>query len=472
VLSTATLGFALGIDTVEGAKHLRRAEAGVTVGLSMIPELRTFRTRLGALADGTDPLGLQRAFAGQMLAFDPPGSPVYYVDDHFVAYSGARPVAKGYNTRRRLAEPGRADTVVCDARGRAVLFAAGEPSGLTRTMGVVLAQLREVAGPHAPILLGFDRGGSYPSAFTACREAGMDWVTYRRGALVPTAAPVRRSWTVRDGRRVYLTLVDENVEINGYGQARQLTLIEDGLPVLQVLTSDTRACGAALLCWLRARWRIENLFKYASEHNGIDALADYDMTIITNTAMVANPARRSARQAVQTAEQNLAATERSLAQLLAGSGSPKQMNAALPGIHRKIAAATRSLEKAKLALAPIRAKVPANMLDPDAKRARPRLERRGLQMVLRLLAFNAEAWLAEHLNTYLADPDEYRTTLRHLLHQGGTVDYTRTAITVTLDRPDTPRIARALTELTDELNTRPAHLPGDRRPMTYQIAAA
>ena len=35
VLGTATLGFALGIDTVEGAKHLRRAEAGAVVGLAM-----------------------------------------------------------------------------------------------------------------------------------------------------------------------------------------------------------------------------------------------------------------------------------------------------------------------------------------------------------------------------------------------------------------------------------------------------
>ena len=472
VLSTATLGFALGIDTVEGAKHLRRAEAGVTVGLSMIPELRTFRTRLGALADDSDPLGLQRAFARQMLAFDPPGSPVYYVDDHFVAYSGARPVAKGYNTRRRLAEPGRADTVVCDARGRAVLFAAGEPSGLTRTMGAVLAQLREVTGPDAPILLGFDRGGSYPNAFTACREAGMDWVTYRRGALVSTVGPVRRSWTARDGRRVYLTLIDENVEITGYGTARQLTLIQDDLPVLQVLTSATHASGAALLCWLRARWRIENLFKYASDHNGINTLADYVMTIDPNTALVPNPARRAARVVVDQAEQDLATAERSLAHTLAGPGTPKQMNAALPGIHRAIAAAIRELEQAKQSLAPIPAKLAANALDPDAKRARPRLERRGLQMVLRLLAFNAEAWLAEHLNSYLTDPNEYRAILRHLLHQGGTVDYTPTTITVTLDRPDTPRVARALEQLTQELNTTPAHLPGDRRPLTYQLTAA
>jgi hypothetical protein len=387
-----------------------------------------------------------------------------------VAYAGARPPAKGYNTRRRLAEPGRADTVVCDARGRAVLFASGEPSGLTRTMAGVLDQLRAVTGPDAPIMLGFDRGGAYPAAFTACREAGMDWVTYRRGPLADTTAKVRRSWARRDGRRVYVHLADEIVDIKGYGPARQLTLFEAGTPVLQVLTSDTTASGAALLCWLRARWRIENLFKYATEHNGINALADYVMDIATNTTKVPNPARLAARKQVAQAQANLATAERALPQMLAGPGTPKQKNAAMNGVHRAIDRATDDLAQAKAALAPIAAKLPANQLDPDAQRARPRLERRGLQMVLRLLAFNAEAWLAEHLNAYLADPDEYRAITRNLLHQGGQVNYTPTAITVTLDRPDSPRITQALQLLTDELNTQPAHLPGDRRPLTYLIA--
>src|SRR5680860_717565 len=96
VLRTATVGFALGIDTVEGSKHLRRAEAGAAVGLASVPELRTLRTRLGALADD---------------------------------------------------------------RGRAVVFGTGEPSGLGSTLPGVLAQLRDVLGPEAPVLLGFDRAG-------------------------------------------------------------------------------------------------------------------------------------------------------------------------------------------------------------------------------------------------------------------------------------------------------------------------
>ncbi|MGK2877737.1 MAG: putative transposase [Solirubrobacterales bacterium] len=470
VLSTATLGFALGVDTVEGTKHLRRSEAGPAVGCRVVPELATLRARLSALADGSDPLGLQRAFAAGMLAHDPAGDPVYFVDDHFKPYSGARPVGKGWNTKRRHAQPGIDDTHLVDARGRAVVFGSGEPTGLASTLPGVLTQLRRVIGPDAPVLLGFDRGGAFPVAFTACRQAGADWVTYRRAPLVEATARPRRSWTLREGKRITVVLADETVQIKGYGQARQLTLFEAGEPVLQVLTSESTATGASLLCWLRARWRIENMFKYAAAHNGIDTLADYAMDIGPDTRKVKNPARVIARKTVAAAQAELAAAERALPQMLAGPATPKQMNAALPELHQQIADAKTALAAAKTKLRPIPAKVLATDLDPNAKRARPHIERRGLQMVLRLLAFNAEAWLAEHLNAYLTDPDEYRAITRNLLHQGGQVDYTPTAITITLDRPDSPRIARALHLLAEELNATPARLPGDRRPLTYQLA--
>jgi transposase len=472
VLTTATVGFALGAGTVEGTKHLRRVEAGAAVGLTMTPELATLRARLSALADGSDPLGLQRAFAAGMLAADPAADPVYFVDDHFVPYAGARPVAKGWNTKRRHAQPGRDDTLVVDARGRAVVFGSGEPTGLSSTLPGVLAQLREVLGPDLPILLGFDRGGAYPAAFTTCRDAGAGWVTYRRAPLVATTATPAQATICRAGLQVQVMLADETVAIKGYGHARQLTLFENDAPVLQVLTSDTTATAVGLLHWLRARWRIENMFKYAAEHNGIDALADYAMDIGPDTRKVTNPARTSARKTVAAAQAELATAERALPQLLASEGTPKQKNAALPGAHRRIENATAAVEHAKTALKPVPAKVLATELDPDAKRARPRLARRGLQMVLRLLAFNAEAWLAEHFNAYLGDPNEYRAILRNLLHLGGQVDYTNKAITITLDRPDSPRVARALQLLTEELNATPATMPADPRPLTYQLAEA
>jgi hypothetical protein len=58
-----------------------------------------------------------------------------------------------------------------------------------------------------------------------------------------------------------------------------------------------------------------------------------------------------------------------------------------------------------------------------------------------------------------------------MLHLGGQVDYTTSQITVTL-RPDSPRVARALELLAEELNATPACPPGDRRRLTYQVTAA
>ena len=474
LLAATSLAFALGASSAEGTKHLIPDQAGILAGIGRLPGLRTLRPRLSAIADRCDPLALQRQLGAAMLAADPPGLHVYYVDDHFVPYEGAKPVPKGWNTKRRHAQPGRADTMVTDYRGRAVAFASGEPSGLSATLPGVLAQLRQVLGEHAKIMLGFDRGGSYPVAFRAVREQHANWVTWRRAPLAPVAAAPRRFWAARsDGRPAeVLHLADETVTIKDYGQARQITLFEDGNPVLQVLTSDTTAPAAALLAWLRCRWRIENLFKYLEAHYGIHWLTDYHASTEDDDHLIANPERKAGRARLRQAEAALAAAERELATLLTSPElSAAAKNTAIPAAENKITQATEAVTAAKAALKPIPAKLPASQVTPGAQKAILATRRRSLQMVLRLLAAAAEHWLGNQLNDYLRDPDEYRAITRNLLHLGGTITRTPRAITVTLDPPAAPRIARALALLLDAINATPPRMPGDTRPITYQLAS-
>ena len=147
----------------------------------VLPELRTLRPRLAAIADGCDPLGLQRAFATAMLAADPCTSGVYFVDEHFVPYTGKQPVGKGWNTKRRHAEAGRVDTMVADAAGRAVCFTAGEPAGLSVSLPATLAELNASPATTRRSCSGSTGAAPTPSVFTVCRddERGLDHLPAR-----------------------------------------------------------------------------------------------------------------------------------------------------------------------------------------------------------------------------------------------------------------------------------------------------
>jgi DNA-binding CsgD family transcriptional regulator len=472
LLTATSVAFALGVGSVEATKHLLRDQVGPLAGLVRLPELRTLRPRLGEIAEACDPLRLQADLATAMINAEAPLLGLYFVDDHFVPYEGAQPVGKGYNTKRRTAQKGLADTVVTDYHGRAVCFVSGPPSGLTKTLPAALSELRGVTG-DAKIMLGFDRGGSYAQVFAHCRDQGVDWITYRRGKLAETTTVSRRYWRVDTaGRAETVNLADEMTTIKDYGPARQLTLFENDQPVLQVLTSDPHAPAAALLAWLRCRWRIENVFKYLTAHHGIDWLCHYDADTAADTTPIDNPARKQARDAVKRAETTLADAQRALTRLLRSDATVAEINTAIPAAQTAIDTAEAALTSAKSQLKTIPAKIPANQHNPQAERAILRTQRRSLQMVLRLLAFNAEQWLADRLNAYLADNDEYRATLRHLLHLGGHITYTTKTITVALDTPPTPKITRALRLLLAELNTTPPRIPGDHRPVTYKIKTA
>ena len=469
----STFSFALGAGSLEAAKHLVVADAGALVGTEAFPHLRTLRARLKALVEACDPIAIQSAFAKAMLDADERPPEVFYVDDHFVTYWGEAPVAKGYNVRRHLAEPGRDDTFVVDQSWRAVCFASGEPRGLSVSLPGVLGQLKQIVGDR-PVMVGFDRGGSYPKVFSELAEANMEWITWRRAPLVAPTVAAKRSWVEIDGRRRSCLLADEVIDMEGYqaGPVRQLSAYENDKVAFQILTSNHNFKGAPLVHRLRSRWCIENTNEYLEDHHGVHWLCTYEMDLEENTAKVPNPARSAARANMRDAQAAVAETERALGRQSAGKvGDIDEHLNTIRGLRDDIAIADDELDEARNGLKGIPAKLPANVVDPTAKRAKPRLAARALQMVCRLLAYNAELDLARHLNTYLADNDEYRAIARNLLHLGGRIAFEHRQITVTLDRPNSPRVSTALSQLLNELATEPpAHLAGDRRPIIYQIA--
>jgi hypothetical protein len=138
-------------------------------------------------------------------------------------------------------------------------------------------------------------------------------------------------------------------------------------------------------------------------------------------------ARKTTNTAVRTAQTALAGTRADMAVMLADPAIPAaaRNTKLIPAAEREIAKAGKALAAARAARDKIPAKLPASEIDPGAKIALLRAGRRGLQMVLRLLAHNAEHWLSSHLNAYLQDDDEYRAITRQTIIRGltGTTTY-------------------------------------------------
>ena len=186
--------------------------------------------------------------------------------------------------------------------------------------------------------------------------------------------------------------------------------------------------------------------------------------------LIDNPERKAGRARLRSAEQALAAAERELATLLTSADlSAAAKNTAIPAAEQKITKATDAVTAATAALKPIPAKAPANQVTPGTQKAILRTRRRSLQMVLRLLAA-ATGPGSRTSTTTCATRTSTGPNTRNLLHLGGTITRAPREITVTLDPPAAPRIARALSLLLNEINNNPPRMPGDTRPITYQLA--
>jgi len=481
ILVCTQMSFTLGALTLEQAKHLTAADAGALAGLTRLPSPRTWRQRLGELAGGCDPLALQRRLASQMLALEPAESQVYLADDHLAEYTGHQAVALGRNPRRGKPTKGHDDTYICDLAGRAIAFTTGEPSALCSTLPGALAALtgalppRDKPGEGNRPLIVFDRGAAFPGTFAEVDSAGYDWLTWRRAPLAATRQlPILQAITLRGGRQREVAWTGEQITLKDYGKpVRQLSLFEHGEMVAQAITGRLHACPAELLGWLRGRWAEENMFKYDMTSYGLDMLADYAADEVTNAKLKANPVFTAAKKIETKAKTALAGAEIALAKLLADHTIPAaaKNSELIPRAQKKITACKQKLEAAGTERKKHRAKLPASETGPAATRAILHIRRRCLQLTLRLLAANAEHYLARHLNAYLDDDDEYRAITRETIIRGlgGTITYTPRNIAVTLDRPGQPRVARALTLLLTEINTSPPALPGDGRPITYTL---
>jgi len=468
------LGFALRFRSIERFKTAVRRDFGVLLGLPAIPSVQTVRTRVQDLVESVEPLTVMRKLLESFVELEPVWEGAYYIDGHFSPYSGMHPLPKGWNARRRLAQPGQTDVYVHDATGRALFF-VNRPLNdhLAKVLPEIVKEIRAVAQDEK-ILLIFDRGGYSGPVFRKLTEEGIDFITYLKGRKAKRRFPAerfeRRWWEtvdpagVKKRKRHVYSIYEKGTRIRGAGLLRTLVL-QDEEGQIPILTSCGEMPSAKAVHLLKMRWRQENSFKYLSENYGVEQLIQYGADYKEDERRVDNPQRALLRQKIEQAQEDIVIKEAELGQALEINDERVRRTArGLKLAHAKLRRETGQLY-ARLArlerrLAQTPAKVPLNQIKDKPLQAIQRTDRRNMVNAIKLATYNAERLLARRFLRHYRDPRDWLTIFRSLLHLSGSIIYQDDKVLVELEAPDRRHIRHALEATIQELNPMESRLFG------------
>jgi hypothetical protein len=474
LIGIIALGFALRFKSIERFKTAVRRDFGMLLGLHTVPSVQTLRTHVQELVESVDPDVVMRELLAAFVELEPVWEGAYYVDGHFAPYSGMHPLPKGWNARRRLAEPGQTDVYVHDAAGRALFF-LNRPLNdhLSKVLAEIVKEIRAVAGDQK-ILLIFDRGGYSGPLFRRLTEDGIDFITYLKGRKAKRRFPgerfERRWWEVVDPagvkktkRHVY-NIYEKGTRVRGAGVLRTLVL-QDDEGQIPVLTNCGEMSSAKVVHLLKMRWRQENSFKYLSENYGVEQLIQYGADYHEDERLVDNPKRALLKQKIAQVQEDIVFKEAELGQALEindekAHRTARGLKVAHARLRRETGYLYARLARLEARLAKTPAKVPLNQIKDKPMMAIQRTDRRNMLNAIKLAAYNAERLLARRFFRHYRDMRDWLTIFRSLFHLSGSITYEDQRVLVELDAPDRPHVRRALEATIRELNPMEGRLFG------------
>lgn len=427
--------------------HERDAGAlGVILDLERCPSVRTMHRGIAQMSASFDPVALDVGLMRGLLSAHTPERLWFGTDGHFKVYSGAAPIDKGWDSKRRIASKGLLDVMITDEEGWTWQYspvAAGD--ALSKHLLSRARMLRGLFGDARPIVLASDRGGFDFDVLNPLDANGFYYVGYVPASVsLPDLSRVaprgdgigEELWDHRRLRHKARLIVERD------GDA--LIPIVSNLPTLVSANEVVDGLGGQ-------RGVQENSFKAGRAFANIDALVDRGgATLAPDDRAVPNPTRISLKSKLREVEAQLAVLKGE--RLHRGGRSHSQIDDEISGAQFE-----RDELRAQLRATP--AKVPRVTIDPSTERATLKTRNRLLLQPLKFAADNARRWLLDALGSALAPTDNaydqsaLPRTLVALLDAPGTVRFEKDLVRVTVDFPLPPtshqRISRALEALDD-----------------------
>lgn len=468
----------LRIPRPENLKEFAPGDLGRVVGLDRLPEVKTLRRKLARLASRKASQQFGRELARRRIAERGRVLGFLYIDGHVRTYHGKHTIAKGYDTRTRLAVPSTTDYWVNDQKGDPLFVVTAEANAaMTRMLGPLLEEVRKLLGPGRRATIVFDRGGWSPKLFLKLLAMGFDILTYRKGRVRRVA---EKRFVLQkaklDGRPVQYLLHDQPVRfLRGKLRLRQVTRLTESGHQTPVLTSRWDLRDVVVAYRMFERWRQENFFKYMRHEYLIDALTDYQVEPDDPERSVPNPARKAVDKELRKARAHFNKMKETYGAAFLDyfdgrTPTMRAFTAAEKKIHLEIQEATDRITELVTQQKSLPPRVPLAQARPGQDLVKLSTERKHLTNVLKLVAYQIEGDLVNLIRPHYArTEDEGRTLIQTALQSAAALEPTKDELRVTLSPLSSPHRSQAVAALCETLNKTETCFPGTNLRMRFAI---
>jgi hypothetical protein len=474
----------------EGLRHVPPGEFGKVVGLDRVPEVRTLRAKITAMARTGHPEAWMKELSRTWMDNDPEEAGYLYVDGHVRVYFGHTALLpRRYVSRDRLCLRGTTDYWVNDALGRPFFVVSKTVTeGLADTLlkDIVPELLASVPGQPTEAELDadpllhrfvtvFDREGATYSLLAALWDKRIGALTYRKNVTDawPEAEFIETEVALPGGGRTPMKLAMRQTLLSAGEASMTVTevrrLTDTGHQTAVICTArrlDMRVIAGRMF----ARWCQENFFAYMMQHYDIDGLVQYGAESIPGTVQVVNPPWRTLDKAVKNA---LTALRKAQAKLGAEIAPDNQ------AAFQEKAELLEGLQAAEAELKRLRAErknTPrkVSLADlPEEQRFRQLLPlNKMLADIVKMIAYRAETALVARLLPHLKKEEEARALVRELLVSAADIqpDPVAQTLTIRVHRMACPVHDKAIAALLNDLTHLKFHHPETNATMIYTLA--
>jgi hypothetical protein len=483
------------IRTMEQLRYHPPGEWGKLLGLDRVPEVRTLRQKVKALAEPERVGEWGQQLSQQWMGEEPGEAGTLYVDGHVRVYHGGQTkLPRRYVARQRLCLRGITDYWVNDQRGRP-FFVVGSPlnEGLLSVLEGEVAPrlLREVPGQPSEEELAadpyqhrftmiFDREGYSPEFFQRMGKLRIACQTYHKHPQGdwPAEEFVEQVVKMPHGGPVRMMLAERGIQLGEAGgwlrEIRKLT--ETGHQV-SILSTNFQEAATGIAGHMFARWSQENFFQYMRQHFALDRLVDYQTVPVDETAKVVNPAHRQLESEIRSKAGKLQRLLAGFGKLAAPSGLETESMAIYEQqqgeMKEQIDLLQREVEALKARRKETPKRIPAAQL-PDSERFELLAPtRKQFIDLVKMIAYRAETALAVVLRDHLARRDDARALLRQIFTAEADLvpDEAAGTLTVRLHHLSSHAADEAARSLAEHLNTTETVYPGTNLRLVYKLVS-